>query len=118
MKETNKLLADFLGLETTEFHENLYLFTEETFDLEYSKIWNPRLDWNQLMQVIEKIRNTDVCTDFNINIGCDCKIECEDYNKEFEIYVYDNYVNSTFEAVYNCCLEFVNWYNKNIKTNV
>lgn len=56
MKETNKLLADFLNLETTDFHSNLYLANTDHFDLEDSLVWNPRLDWNQLMQVIEKIQ--------------------------------------------------------------
>lgn len=111
MKETNKLLADFLGLETTEFHGNLFL-TNGILELESDEIWNPYVDWNQLVQVVHKIRYSEQCSDFNINIDCDCRIVCEDYNKEFEIYVYDNNINSTLEAVYNCCLEFVNWYNK------
>lgn len=54
MKENNKLLADFLELETTEFHGNLFL-TNGILELESDEIWNPRLDWNQLMRVIEKI---------------------------------------------------------------
>lgn len=50
MIENNKLLADFLELEYFEFEDKIYLPNE---------IWNPRLDWNQLMQVIEKIQ--EIC---------------------------------------------------------
>jgi hypothetical protein len=95
MKENNKFLADFLGLETTEFHENLYLFTEETFDLEYSKIWNPRLDWNQLMQVIKKI--LIVCS------------ELDDMEKFFLIKDEIPNMYNTYEE----CLKFIKLYGKN-----
>jgi len=56
MKETNKLLADFLNLETTIHNGNLFLTQDGQLELQFDPIWNPTLDWNQLMQVIEKIQ--------------------------------------------------------------
>jgi len=111
MKENNKLLADFLGLETTVHNGNLFLTQDGLLDLQYDEIWNPDTNWNQLMQVVHKIRSIDFCTDFNININGDCKIECH-FDMEFETYC-DNKINTQL-AVYYCCVSFVKWYNENI----
>lgn len=52
MKETNKLLADFLELEIIT---DGILF----FDTNYKRLANYNSDWNQLMLVIEKIQ--EIC---------------------------------------------------------
>jgi hypothetical protein len=72
-----------------------------------SLLLNYHNDWNQLMEVVEKIRVTEKCNDFNINYSCDVKIECEDYDKVFEVYT-SNTIN-TLQAVYNACVEFIKW---------
>ena len=93
MKETNKLLADFLELETTKFNDTLYLANTDEFDLEDSLVWNPRLDWNQLMLVIEKILQT--CA------------ENDDLEKFFLIKDEIPNMHNTYEE----CIKFVTFYN-------
>lgn len=110
MKENNKLLADFLKLETTEHNGNLFLTQDGMLDLQYDEIWNPLLDWNQLMQVIGKIKNLDFCDSFTIEIDDFCMICCK--QRHFEKHC-DNKVNTT-QATYDCCIDFVNWYNLKI----
>ena len=90
MKENNKLLAEFLRLQTIEFHSNLYLATKEDFDLMDSLIWNPRLDWNDLMRVIEKIYELDI-------EKCESIVQCI----------------PNMNYTYNACVKFVQNYGKN-----
>lgn len=52
-KETNKLLADFLGVELIWADYWNSWSIKNTFTL-----WKPDSDWNQLMQVIDKIKYT------------------------------------------------------------
>jgi tetrahydromethanopterin S-methyltransferase subunit G len=51
MKETNKLLADFLGVELVWADYWNSWSIKNTFTL-----WEPCVDWNQLMQVIDKLK--------------------------------------------------------------
>jgi hypothetical protein len=84
--ENNKLIAEFMGIKYVyddKYIENIkemrangvmfeqgYMLSELKYDT----------DWNWLMQVVEKIRFTEECNDFNINYDCDVRIECEDYS--------------------------------------
>lgn len=95
MKENNKLLADFLELETTEFNNVLFLTQDGMLDLQYDEIWNPLLDWNQLMQVIEKIQ--EICA------------ENDEWEKFFLIKDEIPNIGNTYEE----CINFVKWYGKN-----
>ena len=109
--ENNKLIAEFLGLEkfkdllatihNGKINISIDIYEQSKFDT----------DWNWLMEVVEKIRVTEKCNDFNINYSCDVKIECEDYDKVFEVYT-SNTIN-TLQAVYEACIEFIKWYNEN-----
>ena len=118
--ENNKIIAEFMGgLKDGE----------SRLSLQNNEIWLPihgvchlgnsgkvlkyRSSWDWLMEVVEKIRFTQECSDFNINYTCDVKIECEDYNQFFEVYT-DNKVN-TLQAVYNACIEFIKWHNEQNK---
>ena len=118
--ENNKIIAEFMGgLKDGE----------SRLSLQNNEIWLPihgvchlgnsgkvlkyHSSWDWLMEVVEKIRFTQECSDFNINYTCDVKIECEDYNQFFEVYT-DNKVN-TLQAVYNACIEFIKWHNEQNK---
>ena len=96
MKESNKILADFLELETTEFNNTLFLTQDHQLDLQYDEIWNPRLNWNQLMDVIEKIQI--ICS------------ENDEWEKFFLIKDEIPHLGNTYDE----CVKFVKCYNKKI----
>lgn len=93
MIENNKLLADFLGLETTEHNWSLFLTQDGMLELQNDEIWNPRLDWYQLMQVIVKIQT--ICA------------ENDDMEKFFLIKDEIPNMYNTYEM----CIKFVKDYN-------
>ena len=94
MKQNNKLLADFLGLETTEHNWSLFLTQDGMLDLQYDEIWNPFVNWNHLIAVIKKIQTI-------------CANEDNDLEKFFLIK--DEIPN--MENTYNECVKFVEFYN-------
>ena len=95
--ENNKLLAEFLGFELTT---NKGLKQLPKF----------HSDWNWLMQVVEKIESLG----YNIDtMKYQSSQFCGIY-RDGKI-IYTNYCETKIEAVYNACLEFVKWYNKNNK---
>jgi hypothetical protein len=103
--ESNKLLAEFLGMElTTDGISQLY-YTE---DRSLRQIPKFQTDWNWLMQVVQKIEslgNDILITTNYIQIGFD----------EGEQFIVVEEVNVKIEAVYQAVLEFVNWYNEQKK---
>jgi hypothetical protein len=103
--ESNKLLAEFLGMElTTDGISQLY-YTE---DRSLRQIPKFQTDWNWLMQVVQKIEslgNDILITTNYIQIGFD----------EGEQFIVVEEVNVKIEAVYQAVLEFVKWYNEQKK---
>ncbi len=114
--ENNQLIAEFMGvfdkiLSTGNIHSwsdaPFYYTTEDTREKvikNISKYSKYSKDWNWLMQVVEKIESLD----YNITIQYkNCYI---DIDKDLQIYTFSK---SKIEAVYNACVEFIKWYNKN-----
>ena len=117
MLEDNKIIAEFLDWEFDDL--------SETFETPFLKLVDPHAfgdeqfscklqdfelefhsDWNWLMQVVEKIESLD----YNITIQYkNCYI---DIDKDLQI---DTFSKSKIEAVYNACVEFIKWYNKQNK---
>ena len=112
--EKNRLLAEFMGLyekyETGSFYINGGFWVEHEFRY--------HSDWNWIMQVVEKIEK-ELEDEFRIVIYED---ECYIYRKtgneklllEF-VPITEKIETSKIEAVYNACVEFVEWYNENKK---
>ena len=76
-KETNKLLADFLGEKLTwnDLHDDWMLYEYDGKPI----LWKPDSDWNQLMPVIDKIKETSSEDDiivYNISHLLDTPIGC------------------------------------------
>jgi hypothetical protein len=74
-------------------------------------------DWNQLMEVVEKIENLGMSTrDFTVKISYDiCSIDFTDHNKRNDIpLIFKRSVNqrNKIEAVYEAVVKFINFYNK------
>ena len=115
MLEDNKIIAEFLDWEFDDL--------SETFETPFLKLVDPHAfgdeqfscklqdfelefhsDWNWLMQVVEKIESLGFETSLtNQNFF----IRIAGGNTQSGI-MYKNKI----EAVYNACVEFIKWYNK------
>ena len=87
--ENNKIIAEFMGATLIK-------------DLKY------HLDWNWLMEVVEKIES----------LGYKVDISKWGNSQYCGIYlngkkISGNETNTKIEAVYNASLEFIKWYNEN-----
>ena len=117
--ENNQLIAEFMGvfdkiLSTGNIHSwsdaPFYYTTEDTREKvikNISKYSKYSKDWNWLMQVVNKIENmgNDVLITSNyVQIT---------YNEGENFINLELKGNIMLEAVYNACVEFIKWYNKN-----
>lgn len=123
--ENNTLIAEFLGANSSYENEFGEIFLKDipnpegggTMILRITRL-KYHLDWNWLMQVVEKIektkrsiwsKNTFPCV--TIKSIC-CNIQ---FHGNYIEKICDIVRPSKIEAVYTACVEFINWYNKNIK---
>jgi hypothetical protein len=70
-------------------------------------------DWNQLMEVVDKIENYNEFTSVLFYPNSCTIIKSREFPADdnyFEISI-DSFTK--IEAVYNACVEFIKWYNKN-----
>jgi hypothetical protein len=97
--ENNKLLAEFLG---RKYKDNYVVVSTSHICGENpsGEVWAECIfhrDWNWLMEVVEKCFKTD--GDYSLH-------------KEIEDALIFNSENR-IQDVYNACVKFVKWYNKN-----
>lgn len=108
--ENNKIIAEFMGKKE--------LITEEQFLAMEHKAHNPTIveylkydtDWNWLMEVVEKIESFDYTIDITSST-----VYINHSDDEFKQIWGFSATYCKKEAVYNACLEFIKWYNKQIK---
>ena len=126
--ENNKIIAEFLDWEFDDLSETfetpfLKLVDPHAFgDEQYScKLQDFELefhsDWNWMMRVVEKIENLqdeNNCAIYNVQIE-QCFVEIIINHTSETIVEVDS--NSKIQAVYNACVEFIKWYNKQNKNN-
>ena len=120
--ENNKLIAEFMGvfdkiLSTGNIHSwsdaPFYYTTEDTKEkvikniCKYSKYDS---DWNWLMEVVEKIEETEIENNILMleSIGNEAKFIYDDGCR----FLNSNIGETKIEAVYNACIEFIKWYNE------
>ena len=114
MKDNNILLANFIGMQKTNVGwydaEEILLKVEKdnTFD-----ILKFNTDWNWIMQVVEKIETLETKDGrtFTIDMHRDSVLI-------FEYGIHTNEIVFTegkgrLDNLYNACVEFVEWWNKN-----
>ena len=114
--ENNKLIAEFMGvfdkiLSTGNIHSwsdaPFYYTTEDTREKvieNISKYSKYSKDWNWLMEVVEKCLVGEA--EYN-----------EDEAKKAIREIYESLCNINISSVYNACVEFIKWYNKQNKNN-
>jgi hypothetical protein len=106
--ENNKIIAKFMGATLTKDLQIMYPVYEG--DSSYVKDLKYHLDWNWLMEVVEKIESI-LPDDSIITIEYkNCFIPVLDDEEPFTI---EGGGKTKIEAVYNACLEFIKWYNEN-----
>ena len=109
METNNNLIAEFLGYIDNGCSEEGFLIDPKTnYDVCIDSL-QFHIDWNWLMQVVEKIESLDghlhIC-DNDVFVHFPKRIKgCVRINGE-------SLKLSKIEAVYNACVEFVKWYNE------
>jgi hypothetical protein len=94
IEENNKLIAEFLGYETYEMNGVLNVEYSEN-NIRTIQDTHYHIDWNWLMEVVEKILN--ICLELD------------------SMEMYYNITDSIpkIDKAYNDCVEFIKWYNEN-----
>lgn len=114
--ENNRLLAEFIGWElkhnpnisqkTWSNKEEGYCRDKDSTFIEYSN------NWNWLMKVVEKIESLG----FTFTIRLKWVKISKTHNSDEVILIRWEEDETKIEAVYNACLEFIEWYNENVKS--
>jgi hypothetical protein len=107
MKTNNELLADFLGYTKPhpEYVNTTYWYKESREPLAFLLF---DVDWNWLMEVVEKINDLNNV----VRISENHVVIVNNTRQEVLI---ESIYGSMFESTYNACVEFVKWYNEQKK---
>lgn len=127
--ENNKLIAEFMGLKPKMESPDVYVFNDMPYFsvrennpedvmnaiVKYSKYDS---DWNWLMSVVEKIEQLKNRHNFTFSVkisGNYCTIES--YNYSLIVRIVECNDTTKLKSVYNACVRFIKWYNKQNKNN-
>lgn len=118
-KEKNKLLAEFLELKPinvfgrysiSKNHIHVNCETEEEAFESFCKSAKFDTDWNWLMEVVEKIENlNEYISIYLYPQGCTIS-KCKEFEGDKDYFDISIDGDSKIEAVYNACVEFIQWY--------
>lgn len=104
--ENNILIAEFMGYINNGCSEDGFLICPQTnYDIEIDSL-KYHNDWNELMEVVDKILSLHGGI-YNVFIT---KNQCT-ITADNESYKYTRSENETIEAVYFACINFIKWYN-------
>ena len=101
--ENNKIIAKFMGARLTKDLQIMYPVYGG--DSSYVKDLKYHLDWNWLMEVVEKIESLGYRVTIVRHI---CRI---DLTEESKLIISEDI--KKIEAVYTICFKFIQWYNEN-----
>ena len=112
MENTDKLLAEFLGMKPHHNDSNVMILNINgiNYPFEVSEL-NYDTDWNRLMLVVDKIESLEHWVEILGGLQKTCLIGSTNSSNES----FKNTNENKIEAVYNACVEFVKWYNKQKK---
>jgi hypothetical protein len=105
MNVDNKLIAEFLGYETYEMNGVLNVEYSEN-NIRTIQDTHYHIDWNWLMQVVEKIESLGVVVEIRENV-CYIETSLNDYYSELE--------ETKIQATYKAVVCFIKWYNEQPK---
>lgn len=106
--ENNKIIAEFMGFIKEDSNTNwFYSIDKGRYFRENELLYN--LDWNWLMEVVEKIESLG----FNFNITSKDATVLQYHRAIYQTLIYKIDGTNKIQAVYNTCLAFIEWYNKN-----
>lgn len=111
----NILIAKFLGYKRNEIINNGWMRVKnwDIKDFGYfdDKDLHYHDNWLWIMPVVEKIESQHGCIiQIWLSLGKGCKImKVTDENKQVRHFDYES--NSTIEAIWQCVIQFINWYN-------
>jgi hypothetical protein len=108
-KEYNRLCAEFLGEEITEY------FVETQMDLRGSNELMFHSDWNWIMEVVEKIEHIkkySIGIDSHPSYGTSVLIQHAHINGVYDLVIKESTHWNKKEAVVQSIWQFLNWYNE------
>jgi predicted HTH transcriptional regulator len=105
--ENNRLIAEFMGYNEEIVNGEIYFTLPDMLESLSDEELQYHSDWNWLMEVVEKIENYNEYTNV-LFTPQGCEINCYIENG----FLFSNDCNTKIEAVYNACIEFIKWYNK------
>lgn len=116
----NELIAEFMGIGFTKSHGLLWIVetSGDMPDYVEGDTYNPKIDWNRLMPVVQKIEDIGHFTKIGYYEDLHC---CYIYRPthtyqmtEKDIICYTDFkYEKKIEAVYQAVVEFIKWYNAN-----
>lgn len=133
IEKGNKIIAEFMGLEFKEVYgwvstgTRSFWFQKDDVKLQHPiDILKYHKSWDWLMDVVEKIEETDcnvlirnfVRYDKKENKKENCLIthfHIDDDTDEEVTQLFVDRNNNKLMSVYNCCIKFINWHNENKK---
>lgn len=110
--ETNLLIAEFMGMETSVRHPRTQEWTKARFDFHNS--------WNELMSVVEKIES--LFDGMGQSVIIENRTARMVYNTQYDIAFpnalpdkdfYTGFASSKIKAAYILVVAFIQWYNEN-----
>ena len=105
--EKNKLIAEFMGYNEEIVNDEVYFTLPDMLESLSDEELHYHSDWNWLMEVVEKIENYNEYTSV-LFAPQGCAIDCYVENG----FAFSNDCDTKIEAVYNACIEFIKWCNK------
>ena len=109
--ENNRLIAEFLGYNEEIVNDEVYFTLPDMLESLSDEELHYHSDWNWLMEVVEKIESIN----FVVNIR-EGHVSILNNGSKPPFYTKSDFVEeSKKEAVYNTCIEFIKWYNKQYK---
>jgi len=111
--ENNRLIAEFMNYNLEIVNNEVYFTHDDMLESLSDEELHFDTDWDWLMTVVDKIENYNEFTSVLFYPNSCTIIKSREFPADdnyFEISI-DSFTK--IEAVYNACVEFIKWYNKN-----
>jgi len=116
--EGNKLMAEFMGAEwkKDDYGDFGYFFPDYSHRPTAETALKYHTSWDWIMPVVEKIGTKPICFNVNINTFDGCGIYDDNYKRTAQGVTMSGGINGTLiQSTWKCVVQFINWYNKQVK---